>query len=132
MKNKIPFTKIVSKLRKHSVSLRDQQLMHPEREWVIGLVGATLLFLLVTSVSVYAYFKNQSVDIKIPIDETTKTVYRESVVDEVLTILEKRRNILEELNQEDLPKEMEVVSEIATSTEDVGEVLETVATTSPE
>jgi hypothetical protein len=132
MKNKIPFKKIVSKLRKHSVSLRDQQLMHPEREWMIGLIGATLLFLLAASVSVYAYFKNQSVDIKIPADETTNTVYRESIVNEVLTIIEMRRRTLEQLNQEDLLQEIEVVGETATNTEDAREMLEDATTTSPE
>ena len=79
--------------------LHDPQLMHPEREWSIGLLVAVMLFIGAASISAYTYFSNQAIDMEAVEDTTKDTVYRESLVKEVLNTINERENRLELLNR---------------------------------
>lgn len=128
MKNNLDIKNIFKKLARKPGSLHDQQLMHPEREWVIGLVVSLFIFLLVASVSVYIYFKNQTINVQVSSDGTEQTVYRESVVKEALIIIKSREERLRSLNREIVLPEIVEIESATTTTE----ILSDVGTTTPQ
>lgn len=95
--------------------LRDPQLMHPDREWAIGLGVAVLIFSLCGLWSIHAYLKNRTVTALPDEDIAGTVVYRESVVKEALEIVAKREATLEQLTS-GLRAPVVVPEEVATST----------------
>jgi uncharacterized membrane protein len=71
--------------------------MHPEREWLIGLLVMVLIFVAGAGWSAQIYLKNKNVSA----DQTTvnegETVYREPQVKEALRIASEREDELSEL-----------------------------------
>jgi hypothetical protein len=101
-------------LKKKSV-VRDPQLMHPDREWAIGLVIAVIIFTISGFWSIHTYLKNRAAT-ALPIeDEGGQTVYRESVVKEALETVSSREQSREALTNEPVVIE-EVIKEVATTT----------------
>lgn len=98
MKYNLHIKEVLKKISKHSKTLQDTQLMHPEREWGIGLLVACIFFIAAASLSAYTYFKNQSVDVYVGSTETEDVVYRESLVKEALERIENRARKIEELS----------------------------------
>lgn len=84
-------TEMVRKILKHSHGLQDQKIMHPEREWLIALTLALLIFLGTSYASIYTYWKNKNIagsaEVTAPEDAV---VYRESIVKEALSRFDKR------------------------------------------
>lgn len=130
MKNKIDIKSIFTKLARKPGALHDKQLMHPKREWVIGLVVSGLLFLLAASMSVYVYFKNQSVNVQVPVGDTEQAVYRESLVKEALTIINSREEKLRSLNKEIVPPEVIEIESATTTQVQEEDLIEATTTTS--
>lgn len=126
MKRKFDIKKVLHTVFKKSRSLSDPQLMHPEREWGIGLVVSLTILILGSALGAYTYFKNQSVDVVTDADEVSGTVYRQSLVKEVLDDMNKRSAKLESLKSKEPAAAPEPVEEtpvevVATSSEPVVE-----------
>lgn len=118
MKNRLHLKNILKKIARKPKPLRDPQLMHPQREWMIGLIVATFIFSVVASVSIYIYFKNQAVDVQVANDDAANVVYRESLVKEALAIINKRSETLQNLNKNITPaKPVEVPQASSTPVE---------------
>ncbi|MEK7462012.1 MAG: hypothetical protein AAB618_00335 [Patescibacteria group bacterium] len=117
MKNRLHIKNVLKKLSKKRVSLRDPQLMHPQREWVIGLVVSLGLFIFATFISVYIYFKNQAIDVSVAADDTAEVVYRETLVNQVLEIIKQRQDKLNSLNKNYAPVEVSETEVTASSTD---------------
>jgi hypothetical protein len=119
MKYKTYITQLKQKFFKKKPVIRDPQLMHPEREWSVGLVIAVLVFSLCGLWSIYTYLKNRSISAS-PIEQNTQqTVYRESVVSEALEIVAKRKRTLDQLTSQ--TAELVIVEVVATTTTPVEE-----------
>lgn len=97
MINKTLFTQMARKVFRHERGLRDPQIMHPEREWLIGLLVMVLIFTASAGWSAQVYLKNKNVSA----DQTTvgegEAVYREPQVKEALRIADEREDELREL-----------------------------------
>lgn len=95
--------------------LRDPQIMHPEREWVIALVMMVVIFSASASWSLVVYLQNREVGLEdVFVDQQQTIVYRENSVDNALELFKKREQELNELiGSMPIPEEEEVV---ATST----------------
>jgi hypothetical protein len=129
MKNNFHIKERLQKLSKKSGAIRDPQLMHPEREWVIGLLGALTLLLFSISLGAYIYFKNQTVDVQVNADEAAQVVYRESIVEQVLMMVDDRADTLQSLSAQSQGPEIVEEEETASTTET--EIIpETASTTS--
>lgn len=109
MKNNFRLKEHFAKLSKKTRALQDPQLMHPQREWVVGLLGALALFLFAISLGAYTYFKNQSVEVHIE-GEDIQTVYRASLVEKVLATMNERENNLRKLSEQGPGIEPEVAT----------------------
>ena len=103
--------------------VRDPQLMHPEREWAIGLFMAVFIFSLCGLWSIHTYLKNRSASALVVEEAAGETVYRESVVKETLETVTKRKQTLELLVSEPITPPI-VVEEIATTSPDGIEIEE--------
>lgn len=114
-RNKI--SEIARKLVKsNNVNLRSLQIMHPHREWGIGLLIATLIFVGsgVWSAKNYLLYRNFSFnnDFK---TETDPVVYRETLVKSALSIFADKKINFDELSNKDT-KPIEVIAPNSTST----------------
>jgi hypothetical protein len=98
MPNKKQMTDMVRKIVKHSQGLHDHKIMHPKRDWWIGLSFALLIFIASAYGSVYTYWKNKNITADTDVitsDETT--VYRESFVKDALSRFDVRNKEREAL-----------------------------------
>lgn len=116
-------------LRKQS-GLRDPQIMHPEREWIVGILVALLIFFFCMFWSIYAYIENKNVSFEeANTSGTEEVVYRESLVKEALEIFAERKVVLDSLiGRGAPPPQVEVpvatTSEaVATSSEEISEAV---------
>ena len=102
---------------KHSQGLQDHKIMHPERDWLIGLGLALVIFTGSAIGSVYTYWKNKNIEVT-PDESTVKetVVYREAVVKDALASFEKRNKEREALIAQFSGAELkETVSEATTT-----------------
>jgi hypothetical protein len=101
MLNKKQMTDMVRKILKHSQGLRDHKIMHPEREWLIGLSFALLIFIASAYGSAFTYWKNKNITASTDmITSEEVTVYRESVVKEALAKFDIRNKEREALTSD--------------------------------
>jgi hypothetical protein len=108
---------IINNLRHPKRGLKNPQIMHPEREWVIGLALMLTVFFCITLWSVGVYVVNKEV----VVDETaagaqTASVYRESMVEDALDKFAKRDVELARLMSQ-APISEPVVTEVASTSE---------------
>jgi hypothetical protein len=98
MQNKKQMIEMVRKVLKHSQGLHDPKIMHPEREWLIGLGLALIIFVCSAYGSIYTYWKNKNIAASNDVTVTDDAVvYRESVVKEALSRFDKRNKEREAL-----------------------------------
>jgi hypothetical protein len=85
MINRKEFTKMAKRIVQSNSGIKNPRLMHPLREWWIGLLVATLLFSAISVWSTQIYAGYQSIaNAEGSFDEVAPVVYRESLVDTVL------------------------------------------------
>jgi hypothetical protein len=120
---------IALKIVRHQKGLRDPRIMHPEREWLVGLGVAFVIFLVSAYWSGYAYWKHKdTIDSAGSIEKSEIVVYRESIVKKALSIFTERDTQLQQLltdtkiitntNPETTPDDeaIEILPQTATST----------------
>jgi hypothetical protein len=77
--------------------VRDPQIMHPDREWAIGLFVAALMFAVSGYWSIQTYLSNRSATAHGVVDDKAETVYRASIVKEALETVRNRERELQNL-----------------------------------
>lgn len=132
MKYKSYITQLKHKFLKKKSALRDPQLMHPDREWAIGLCVAVLIFSVCGLWSIHSYLKNRAAT-ALPVEDSSgKTVYRESVVKEALSKMNERKETFETLTSEVNPTPIVELEEIATTTPPEVDVIESTEAPQPD
>ena len=109
-----PIKKMVSGiLRNRKKAHFDKNIMHPQREWFIGVfLGLVILGVgIAWSVSTYMQFKN--VSLSSLATEEENVVYKESVVDTALADFEVRKKSYEDLKKQLLGKYKKSVEIVA-------------------
>lgn len=81
--------------RKHAIF--DRKIMHPEREWFLGILVATgfLIFGVVWNINTYLNFSN--ITVTGSNDMGQKVAYKQALVETALTDISDRNKIYEEL-----------------------------------
>lgn len=119
--------KLVSNLKRSPGSLRSPQIMHPQREWVIGVVVGAVILLTLTSWSAATYIAYRSPALDVPEDGSFEpTAYRGEQVNQALEELSARTARHEALLAEAAPAEAPTQS--ATTTEQAATASSTEAT----
>ena len=119
MINKKEISAIAKRILHTSKGLKNPRLMHPVREWWIGVVVALLIFLVSASWSVQTYVNNQNTNVEESgLDNTEDVVYRESKVTESLEHFAERERVFDDLlNNVDQNKVIESVEDTINSVE---------------
>jgi hypothetical protein len=122
---------IVKSIARRRKGLSDPHIMHPEREWTIGILLALIVFVLSATWSLTVYLENRNASADASSEEQSESmVYRETMVKQALTRIDDRAKKLKTLlpetqnTQEEVEEEIEPVATstepvVATSTEEV-------------
>ena len=82
--SKTEILKVVSHLKKRVRGIPDHRIMHPVRDWTIGLAVTTIIFICSTLYAGYAFLvRSKAVDDEIRI-ESTVIVYKRDAAQEVM------------------------------------------------
>jgi hypothetical protein len=122
MKYKEYITSLAKRLFKKRQIVRDPQIMHPDREWAIGLLVAAIIFSVSGYFSIHTYLSNRSATAESVEDDKAQTVYRESIVQEALEMVNKRERSLQNLTKSVVVEES--IEEVATTTEESVDTVE--------
>ncbi len=92
MINKNRFSQLAKRITRADHGLSDPQLIHPSREWKTGLAVAFVMFVAsaIWSIQTYITFREVSAQEISPVGVDV-VVYRESLVEAVLTMYEERQ-----------------------------------------
>lgn len=123
MKNNFHIKNVLKKLSRHSRSLKGPHIMHPRREWGIGIFFSVVILISAASLGAYTYFKNQSIDAAATMSTDNDMVYRASLVEEVLNTMEEREKVINDPARQVV---IEVTPEPEVATSSPEEVPETV------
>ena len=101
---------------RHKQGLSDPQIMHPYRDWYIGLFVTVLLFSGSAYWSAYSYMKNKNVTDIQPVNQSGEVVvYRESQVTAALQKILEREQALANLLGSVVPTEPLITESATTS-----------------
>lgn len=84
MMNKTEFTKIAKNILNSQKQLKNPQIVHPSREWLIGIFVALVIFGASAAWSLQTYKKYQNTSVNINQQNEVDVVYRESLVNAAL------------------------------------------------
>ena len=124
MMNKKELTAFAKNIIRSQKGLQNPQLMHPRREWIIGILVATFIFGASIAWSSVKYFEYKSSDTLTSTEPASPVaVYRQNLVQEALEVLVKKEqqlSVLLGVPLESLPEEemVEVDSETVTENTD--------------
>ncbi len=101
MISKRDISKIAKKILKRQKGVRDHQIIHPQREWTLGLLGGLILLIAGGAWSVVTYQEVTERDVEnTQTEEIKQTIYRDDIVNTALRDLEERHqrylNMIEE------------------------------------
>ena len=104
MMNKKEITKFAKAIIHSQKGLKNQQLMHPKREWLTGIVVALSIFIASITWSSIEYFKYQNIEQQnVSPSAAAAAVYRESLVTEALSAYAAKAERLNTLLGENAP-----------------------------
>lgn len=98
MMNRKTFSKITKRIMRSQKGIRDPKLVHPRREWVIGILAASFVLIGAAAWSATTYLNYQ--DIELTMGQGTEAevvVYRESLVNASLEVFTERQRELDRL-----------------------------------
>lgn len=132
--NKQYIVQMVKHLKRSGGSVRNSQIMHPMREWVIGLVVAAVLLGATAVWGTALYMSHRDVLLDEVEVETANTPYRERQVEDALAIFSEREQVFNSLitlsASEPAPVDT-VVESVATSSATTTENAAPVVTSTP-
>jgi hypothetical protein len=108
---------LLKSISRHKRGLRDPQIMHPGRDWLIGIAFALTIFILSAIWSTTVYLKNRNASAQIEFEQQSEAViYRESMVTEALGRIQDRADTLDALLGQSRGRVVEEVVNLATTT----------------
>jgi hypothetical protein len=88
--NKDQIIEMTKKILRHQEGLEDRTIMHPVREWFVGLAIGIVVFIAVALMSGYAYWQNKQENVTFETEVAETTIYSESQVKEALRLYRTR------------------------------------------
>lgn len=122
MINKADILKMAKHVTKRVAGGRDHEIMHPYRDWSIGIIASTIIIVIGGMWGVDRYLSYQNINIELGADSEGEVVYREAQVKTALSIYERRASDFDTLVAEipvGVVEESEESMEAATSSSGV-------------
>lgn len=117
MMNKKEITQFAKKIIHSQAGLANQQLMHPKREWLIGVAVALCIFTASIGWSAIKYLTYQNVeDHTVAQSAAPAAVYKETLVAEALAVYAEKAKRLKALRNEDVTVIVNDNSEVTSET----------------
>lgn len=108
---------LAKKLFHHNQGVQRPKLMHPERDWLIGVLVGLMIIVAMISWSAYTYIEKRSA---IGLDDTgvepQVPVYKSDTVEDALEIFTQRGELFKQLNQSTIPAVESLDVVVATTT----------------
>lgn len=124
MLNKNKLATLAKQILHPHKGLHSPQIMHPTREWFVGLGVAAGIFLMSIIWSAHTYLSYQSVTLDtVDVSADQAVVYRESMVKAALEVFVDKQKLQPELLPEEII-EPEVVLTVSTSTSEIENLVE--------
>lgn len=108
MIEKDDITQMVKHILRRERGIPDRRIMHPSREWLIGLSLATLLLLTTATYAGYAFFIKTSAAALRPNAESDVVRYKQEAASEVLTRYQEKKQQFASLRANTPVNEIEV------------------------
>jgi hypothetical protein len=100
MMTKNNILKMVKSVARHGQGRRSTRLVHPARDWMIGLLLEVVLLMVASACAAYVFVAfSDSADEAVPI-ESAVIVYQQSKVSSVLEVYQRRAALFETLRAE--------------------------------
>ena len=114
---------VAKKLFHHNRGIQRTKLMHPNRDWLIGVLVGILIIVVMIGWSAYTYLeKRDAIGLTDTSVEPVVPVYNADTVQDALDLYTKREELFEELNQSRgqiiVDPEVNIVSTTTSSTTD--------------
>jgi hypothetical protein len=133
MMNKNEFTKAAKQILRRQRGIQNTQIIHPRREWLLGIFIGLLIFTASATWSTHLYLKYQYVDVNDSDDDLTElSVYRATMVTASLDDFAERQEKFDQLvvamkvrpvtlEVEEMMDEVETSTSTASSSESVAD-----------
>ena len=109
---------LAKKLFRHNQGLQSAQLMHPKRDWLLGVLVGLLIIILMIGWSAYTYLeKRDAIGLNNSSAQAEIPVYRSDTVEDALALFEQRKEAFVQLSQSDTPAvPIEPVDDVSSAT----------------
>lgn len=97
MMNKSKFTNIAKKVLKFKAGIKNHEIMHPAREWFVGLLIGFIIFASSGAWSAYVYLKYKNINDEGEGPAFDLVVYRENQVKDALEYFVKKQELYNEI-----------------------------------
>lgn len=84
MKNKIDFSTLVKRMTNFNHGIKNQQIMHPTRDWFVGLFMGLIIFGVSATWSAFVYIEYKNTSVDEAVEETNEVLYRKLQVEDAL------------------------------------------------
>lgn len=125
MTSKKEIKKLIKHVLRHQRGLRDHQIIHPRRDWMVGFIAGLLLLVIGAVWSFITYREIAERDVEnVDIEEVQQTVYREDMVNSALEQFRDRKEsyqVLLNRTNEITPEEIVDVEDNVVPVEEVVE-----------
>ena len=124
MLSKKDIKKLIRSVLRQQRGLRDHQIIHPTRDWMVGFIGGLILLIVGAAWSFTTYKEVGERDVEsVDVGEVKQTVYREDMVNAALEQFRERKEQYEALiNQPEVIVPEEVIEDEEESDEPIEEV----------
>lgn len=119
MLNRKEITNAAKRMLRQHRGLEDPQIIHPQRDWFIGLGVAVAVFILIAWWSITSYLHHSNADVDVLGEAgNTDTIYREAQVKAALELFSEKNKKYEELVG-DMPVQPEILESVAAEEDSV-------------
>lgn len=98
MINKVNITKIVKKVSKRDQGVPDRELMHPRREWSIGLIIFLILVFTGGSYALFAFNSYSGISVEGEVVEVDQLHYKRADILKAIELYQQKRDDFESIN----------------------------------
>jgi len=122
MINKTNITKIIKKVSKRDWGVPDRELMHPRREWSIGLIIFLILVFTGGSYALFAFNSYSDISVEGEVVEVDQLHYKRADALKAIELYKQRRDAFESVNQDEIKIEATSTVSISSATSSIDAV----------
>lgn len=108
MMNKFDFKTLVKRMLRFNHGIQNHRMMHPTREWFLGLLIGLVIFGVSVTWSAYTYIEYKNTLVEESVEEFNDLLYRDSQVESALEYFRNKKEVYSSLVNSDYVEEVGV------------------------